>query len=326
MAMDPKQERVLRDGTASPADRPRRIDRESVRAQAENPPIAQRPTSSRRTAAVGDIRVNLPSGTPVEELSRAAGAERVPELGVRSDRDEAERDQSPAESVAPEPETRDHPAVRSGEARRALKARREHSKGDGNFPSPERRADDLIQERPEDRSPRDVPKARDDRSAPKGNVTTGQADRNAGLEVRDEYVEPRDNALDSRARGEARGAAWPTPPAAREKSATRKKSRAAVGRGRQSSRSPSSSQSRPKATSKRRSTAKAASPTGRKTKGSPSPTGQRGRGARRASGSRSRSPQAKAAAARGTRKPVTKRSLRQTGPRPGSGSTRGGKR
>jgi hypothetical protein len=41
---------------------------------------------------------------------------------------------------------------------------------------------------------------------------------------------------------------------------------------------------------------------------------------------RSRSPQMRAAADRGSRKPVTKRALRSGGPKAGSGSTRGGKR
>jgi hypothetical protein len=296
MAIDPKQERVLRDGTASPADRPRRIDRQSVRAQAENPPVERRRTNARRTAAVADIRVNLPSGTPVEEFSRAAGAERIPELGGRSDRDEPERDQPAPESAAPKAKRHDRPAVGTGEARRAMKARREHSKGDGNFPSPEPRAE-LIEERPEDRTPHDVPKARDDRSAPKGNATTGQADRNPRLEVRDEN-----------------GTA---------KSAAPKKAAAAGGRRSSGSRAPA--KSKPQAASKRRSTARGTSAPKRQTERPAVSAGQRGRAERPASG-KPRSPQMKAAAARGSRKPVTKRALRRSGPRPESGSTRGGKR
>jgi hypothetical protein len=70
------------------------------------------------------------------------------------------------------------------EARRTLKARREHDKGDGNFPTPTRLPRD---ERPEDRLPDDLPKERDPRSAPKGNATAGQNDRNPDLEVRDDY-------------------------------------------------------------------------------------------------------------------------------------------
>src|SRR2546423_6081244 len=136
MAMDPKQERVLRDGTASKADQPRRIDRESVRAQAERPPVNERPKPRRRTAAVADIRVNLPGGTPVEQLSTALGAERIPELGRSSGPDQEVHQHAPA-AAEPERATRERPVVGTSEATRTLKARREHSKGDGNFPSPE---------------------------------------------------------------------------------------------------------------------------------------------------------------------------------------------
>src|SRR5438067_4486849 len=187
MAMDPKQERVLRDGTATEADQPRRTDRDAVRAQAENPPVEQRPRPRSRTAAVADIRVNLPSGTPVEQLAREGGAERVPELG-RS-RDEDSKVEAPPRSTAPEPAKETSgapPVVDPREARRVLKARREHSKGDGNFP----RVDpgpELVDERKEDRTPRDLPKSRDDRSAPKGNASAGQVDRNPELQVRDDH-------------------------------------------------------------------------------------------------------------------------------------------
>lgn len=68
-------------------------------------------------------------------------------------------------------------------ARDLLAARREHSKGQGNFPTPEPHMG-LRDERPEDREPRDLPKARDDRSAPKGDVPVGQEDRNPDLETR----------------------------------------------------------------------------------------------------------------------------------------------
>lgn len=49
-------------------------------------------------------------------------------------------------------------------------------------PSPQLKDD----ERPEDRMPRDLPKSRDDRSAPKGNVTAGQDERNPNVETRDD--------------------------------------------------------------------------------------------------------------------------------------------
>ena len=68
-------------------------------------------------------------------------------------------------------------------ARDLLAARREHSKGQGNFPTPEPHMG-LRDERPEDREPRDLPKSRDDRSAPKGDAPAGQQDRNPDLETR----------------------------------------------------------------------------------------------------------------------------------------------
>lgn len=68
-------------------------------------------------------------------------------------------------------------------ARDLLAARREHSKGQGNFPTPEPHFG-MRDERPEDREPRDLPKERDDRSAPKGDVPVGQEDRNPGFETR----------------------------------------------------------------------------------------------------------------------------------------------
>ncbi len=49
-------------------------------------------------------------------------------------------------------------------ARDLLAARREHSKGQGNFPTPEPHMG-LRDERPEDREPRDLPKAKDDLTA-----------------------------------------------------------------------------------------------------------------------------------------------------------------
>ena len=197
MAMDPKQERALRDGTASVADQPRDTDLQSVREQAENPPVTVRPRSRRRTTAVADVRVNQESGTPVDQMAREMGAEPIPEMGraprnkknddetdgnSHSERDDDSR-ASQAFQATTDPQL-DSP-VAPREARRALKARREHSKGDGNFPAPEPSAS-LLDERPEDREPRDIPKTRDDRSAPKGNITAGQDDRNPNLMTRDD--------------------------------------------------------------------------------------------------------------------------------------------
>src|SRR5918993_2078019 len=64
-----------------------------------------------------------------------------------------------------------------------LASRREHSKGDGNFPTPEPHMG-LRDETPDDRGPRDLRKDEDDRSAPKGDVTVGQIDRNPDLVTR----------------------------------------------------------------------------------------------------------------------------------------------
>jgi hypothetical protein len=208
MAMDPKQERALRDGTASEADQPRDTDLRSVREQAENPPVTERRMSRKRTAAVADVRVNQESGTPVDQMAREIGGEPVPEMG-RAPRNNKSNGDDPGGRKADRAETdsvgqRGGPAttgvqgddepttgaksadtVAPREARRTLKARREHSKGDGNFPAPEPSAE-LVDEKPEDRSPRDLPKSRDDRSAPKGNATAGQDDRNPNLETRDD--------------------------------------------------------------------------------------------------------------------------------------------
>jgi hypothetical protein len=267
MAMDPKQQRVLRDGTASEADQPRRTDREAIRAQAEHPPVEERPRSRPRTAAVADVRVNLPSGTPVERIARESGALRIPELGNSRDKQpmaEALR------SAAAEPSKETNgaaPVVEPGEARRVLKARREHSKGDGNFPKVDP-GPELVDEREEDRTPRDVPKSRDDRSAPKGNAPTGQMDRNPKLDVRDDHQPKRPR----------RAPAAPPAAASRAKNA------------------------------KRTSRAK---PT---TRGTRKPT------------KAAKNPQRRAAAARGSKKPLTKRAVRRGGPRRGAGATRGGKR
>jgi hypothetical protein len=209
MAMDPKQERALRDGTASEEDLPRRIDKESVREQEENPPVDRRPRGRTRTAAVADVRVNQEAGTPVDQMAREIGAEPVPEMGRaprnkrnggtapetdpagrHNDFESGKRDARGAQATVDEQrgeetsaEAEEEAPVPPREARRVMKARREHSKGDGNFPSPEPSPQLMDDERPEDREPRDLPKSRDDRSAPKGNVTAGQDERNPNLQT-----------------------------------------------------------------------------------------------------------------------------------------------
>lgn len=64
-----------------------------------------------------------------------------------------------------------------------LASRREHSKGDGNFPTPEPHMG-MRDETPEDRGPRDLRMDEDDRSAPKGDVPAGQTDRDPDLVTR----------------------------------------------------------------------------------------------------------------------------------------------
>jgi len=111
------------------------------------------------------------------------------------------------------------------EARRTLKARREHDKGDGNFPTPTRLP---IDERPEDRLPEDLPKERDLRSAPKGNATAGQTDRNRDLEVRDDYkpIRPRAATPTEEAANMPRAPRKVAPrPTARRSSAAKRKAR-----------------------------------------------------------------------------------------------------
>ncbi|HUQ41617.1 MAG TPA: hypothetical protein VM052_03865 [Candidatus Limnocylindrales bacterium] len=201
MAMDPKQQRMLEDGTASIDDLPRRTDKQSVREQAENPPVDERPRQRRRTTAAAGVGVNLPAGTAVERMAREMGATPIPEAGrSKRHRDQengngardagarAEDETKPGDRAAsPQAATESPAAVTPREARRTLRARREHSKGDGNFPSQESRPQ-LDDERPEDRTPDDLPKARDDRSAPKGNATSGQEARNPALDARDDFT------------------------------------------------------------------------------------------------------------------------------------------
>lgn len=207
MAMDPKQERALRDGTASVGDEPRDTDLDAVREQAENPPISERPKPRRRTAAVADVRVNQEAGTPVDQMARELGAEPVPEMGAprktqnrggtapetdpAGRQNDLERGKRGAQATidaqrGDQASTDAEEPVPPREARRVMKARREHSKGDGNFPAPEPSPQLLDDERPEDRTPRDISKARDDRSAPKGNITAGQDDRNPNFQTSDD--------------------------------------------------------------------------------------------------------------------------------------------
>jgi hypothetical protein len=116
--------------------------------------------------------------------------------------------------------------VATGRARRSLSARREHSKGDGNFPTPE--STTVIDEAVEDRTPRDLPKAEDDRSAPKGNTPVGQEERNPALEIRDDFRPELDRepsgfeTAERAARAAPPKAARPARPIARRSSAAKR--------------------------------------------------------------------------------------------------------
>lgn len=115
-------------------------------------------------------------------------------------------------------------AVRAQEeGRRTLKARREHSRGDGNVPTPEAGAA-REDERPEDRSAADLPKQADDRSAPKGATTKGQRDRNPEAQMRDDAKARRPRAESGMQR--ARRSATPKRPAKRARPTARRSSAA----------------------------------------------------------------------------------------------------
>lgn len=244
MGMDPKQERALRDGSEKPEDQPRDTSRAAVREQEQNPPTAV-DARSRDMAAQ--------PGSDQPKRRRSSGRR-----GAASD-DEREPPRSPNGDGSAQRDT--GPAVTPGEAQRTLRARREHSKGDGDMPMVEPHRG-LIDERPGDRMPHDVPKERDDRSAPKGNVTQGQRSRNPDLETRDDY-EPRGRRAASgmdRARADAverntpqrRSPARPT---ARRSSAAKRDAVARTAKGR----------ARPAAT-RRKATASPGDVTARRTK------------------------------------------------------------
>lgn len=194
MGMDPKQRRALSSDRASEADTPRDTRRESARAQEAEPPGSERRPPRRTTVGMAGERVNLESDTPVERLAREMGEEQIREVGrtgtLREHRRERSREAADAGGARREsrpPATAPAEPLPSADvAQQTLYSRREHSKGDGNLPAAEPHPS-LADERPRDRTPHDLPKERDDRSAPKGNATRGQAERNPSLEARDDY-------------------------------------------------------------------------------------------------------------------------------------------
>jgi hypothetical protein len=168
----------------------------------------------RPTAGVAGTQISPQEETAVDRLARAMGARAIPEVGGRGEARPPRGGKRPAvvsnrggarvsgkkatgashrastKGTTPagkQPGAAARAKSRAGvdvAAQRALAARREHSKGRGNLPKARRRG--TADERPEDRRPRDTPKERDRRSAPKGNVTAGQRGRNPALQVRDE--------------------------------------------------------------------------------------------------------------------------------------------
>lgn len=204
-------------------------------------------------------------------------------------------------------------------ARDLLAARREHSKGEGNLPTPEPHFG-LRDERPEDREASDLPKDRDDRSAPKGDVPAGQEDRNPALETRVQRTPaPRANPpggmelVQREVRGPARSRGEQEPGQAAkdtEKNAKRRASEARAAK--RPARMPSRAGRASGLTAAPRRTAKAA-PSERP-------------GGRSATG-RSGNVQRTAARARGSAKPLTKRAAKGgAGPNKTQPTSHGGKK
>ena len=250
-------------------------------------------------------------------------------------------------------------------ARDLLAARREHSTGQGNFPIPEPHFG-LRDERPEDREPSDLPKDRDDRSAPKGDVPAGQADRNPGLETR---VPPpgatranppggmelarRETSDNAASRGDRRPRRDPPRPNARRSSAAKREATRGERPRSQGRREPGQAAKDTEKNAKRRAgearTAKRPTPVVRRRTPAPvrRPSGlaaaprrtaktappERGAGNRRAAGrtmggrgGRSGNVQRTAARARGSLKPLTKRAAKGAGPDTTQGTAQGGKK
>ena len=218
-------------------------------------------------------------------------------------------------------------------ARDLLAARREHSKGQGNFPTPEPHFG-MRDERPEDREPSDLPKDRDDRSAPKGDVPAGQEDRNPGLETRVPRARPvranppggmelvkREIGRDETQRPGAKAPRAAQRPNARRSSAAKREAT----RGER----PAPAARRRTAAPVRRASGLTAAP--RRTAKTAPREGAAGdrRSAGRSSGGRggrSGNVQRTAARARGSVKPLTKRAAKGAGPDKTQGTAQGGKK
>lgn len=185
---------------------------------------------ARPTVATQGSMVNLEGDTPVERLARDMGEEPVREVGrIATHRAQGRRERSKKDEPGTGPARgADTPGRLSDDvAQQTLFSRREHSKGDGNLPAAEPHPG-IVDERPRDRVARDVPKERDDRSAPKGNATRGQADRDPSLDRRDDYKGERPEGAGpvSRASATSARAARPRRPAAGTRPKARRSSAA----------------------------------------------------------------------------------------------------
>ena len=224
-------------------------------------------------------------------------------------------------------------------ARDLLAARREHSKGQGNFPTPEPHMG-LRDERPEDREPRDLPKARDDRSAPKGDVPIGQDDRNPDLVTRVPRATGRDpnppGGMELVERDVQRPKREPSParPNARRSSAAKRdatRNERRVERPRRAARTePGPAAKDTEKNAKRRAGESRAGKRGEAgvtpaaRRNAPPPRATRAAPARRAAASGNT--QRAAAKARGSAKPLTKRAARSAGPDATQSTAQGGKK
>ena len=220
-------------------------------------------------------------------------------------------------------------------ARDLLAARREHSKGQGNFPTPEPHMG-LRDERPEDREPRDVPKSRDDRTAPKGDVPVGQEDRNPDLETRvprgggREPDPPGGMELVEREAERPKREPRPARPNARRSSAAKRdatrderrverpRRRARVEPGPAAKDTEKNAKRRAGATRARKRGEAGVTPAARRS----APARRAVRPAPRATGNTQRA----AAAARGSAKPLTKRAAKAAGPDATQPTAQGGKK
>jgi hypothetical protein len=139
-----------------------------------------------------DTRLRLAKGTPAQRQAEEMGAEEMPEMPAdRSQRKSGEEIDLERETRGGEREVRNLEHEERVElARSTLAAKREHAEGAGNFPTPQPRPEHFI-EPARDRTAKDLRKERDPRSAPKGNVTEGQRERNPELEMRDEFEQER---------------------------------------------------------------------------------------------------------------------------------------